>query len=219
MPILDASSLITLSAEKHKKKTSWTVALTLLELVMAFDPVATLHRKIEKGDYSEFCFFSYIDTTAEPEDWEKMSTCHYRDYHGRGTFRQFFNFQQSGTISQERQDLFNHPLGDLLHRNSERSCALTLLEEMLGPNFKVRSRYLHEVTKSADYETLGCHFCPAKWHRMGLFIEFTPHARPRNDYIHTLWPELDTFTFVKPENFLVKTSIPITKKEDEWLSE
>ena len=121
-------------------------------------------------------------------------------------------------ISQEKQDLFSLPLGDILHRNSKRSCALMLLDEMLGPNFKVRSRYLHAVTKSEEYNDLGCHWCPAKWNRMGLFIEFTPHARPRNEYIHSLWPELDTFTFVKPEKSSVNICAPITKKDGEWLT-
>lgn len=226
MPILDASSLIELSAEQHKKKTSWTVALVLLEYVMAFDPVATLRRKIEEGKHAEFCFFSYIDTTAHIDDWEKMTKCLYRSYHGRGTFKQFFNtsFNTSdyscevATDSEEQRALLHQPLGDILHRNSERSCSLTLLEEMLGPNFKVRSRYLHDVTKSPEYEDLGCHMCPAKWNRIGLFIEFTPHARPRNDYIHALWPNLETFNFVKPETSCLRIVNPITKKEGEWLA-
>ncbi len=190
---------------------------------MVFSPVSTLQKLVKAGKKAEFCFFSYIDTTADPEEWEKMTQCHQRSYHGRGIFRQLFNWsvdstEIGGQSSQEQQELFYLPLGDILHRNSERSCALTLLEEMLGPNFKIRSRTLHELTKTPDYEDYGCCSCPAKWNRVGLFIEFVPVARPRNEYIHSLWSNLDTFTFVEPRQTCLNILPPILTKEDEWLA-
>ena len=217
MPILDATSLIALSAKKRKEKTSWTVALTLLELVMKFDPVDTLRNRLELGLRSEFCFFSYRDTTADPEEFEKVAKCDNRFFHGRQVFMALFSPYGEIGANTAQQDLFDTPLGDLLHRNSHRSCALGLLQEMLGPNFKITSRSLYEVTKTAGGHEIECHSCPAKWHRMGLFIEFTSHARPRDEYIHSLWPELDAFTFEAPEGCLVRVTAPITTEGREWL--
>ena len=218
MPVLDASSLIALSAEENKRKVSWTVALTLLELVMSFDPVAILRQRIKDGMSAEIPFFSYIDTTAHIDDWEKMTQCHMRDGHGRATFQQLFTRNADGItpISLERLDLCHLPLGDLLHHNSKRSCALMLLGEMLGPNFRIRSRVLYGITKSSDYEDLGCHVCPAKWHRVALYLEFVPHALPRNDYLLSLWPNLGSFKFVKPQISYVNTAAPIMTMRDEW---
>lgn len=217
MSILDATTLVALSAEKRKEKISWTVALTLLELVMKFDPVNTLRNRLKFGLRPEFCFFSYKDTTAEPEDFETVTKCENRFFHGRHIFSSLFTPYGEIAANTAQQDLFHIPLGDILHRNSYRSCTLALLQEILGPNFKITSRSLYEITKDADGHEYGCHSCPAKWHRVGLFIEFTHRARPRDEYIHSLWPELDTFTFEAPERCILKVGAPITDKECEWL--
>jgi len=217
MPILDASSLIVVSANQHKKITSWTVATTLLELLMQFNPVKTLSTLMEQGNTGEFCFFSYRDTTADADDFDKMVKCENTLLHGRHVFMTSL-FSPYGELmaTHEHLKIAYTPLGDLLHQNSHRSCALKLLQEMLGPHFKITSRSLYEITKTADGNDLGCHTCPAKWHRVGLFIEFVHQARPRDEYIHSLWPELDTFTFNPSSYSPLKIGKPITTKEEEW---